>query len=151
MYIWMYTFWYVYSQTYMSVCAKVYFLLTVHIFGVTKQILLPHCTYDPHSHFAAWAYRPNIFGYMCQNTTNCNIYFTCFTMCGPATNMPLNMPHIQISPCEDMWLLFQYMYIIWTHCSQHCEQKNWYTYISHYLHVPMKEYACHCMSTVLYI
>ena len=33
------------------------------------QIWLHHCKYEPHSHYAMWAYRPNIFAHISQNTT----------------------------------------------------------------------------------
>ena len=36
-----------------------------------------------------------------------------------------------------------YIYLIWTHCNQHCHRKHWYTYISHHWHMSLNIYACH--------
>ena len=47
-----------------------------HLTYVTEQIWLPCCKYDSHSNYVKWAYRPNTFAYIHQNTTNCNSYFT---------------------------------------------------------------------------
>ena len=47
--------------------------------------------------------------------------------------------------------LFQYTYLIWIRCNQHCDQEHWYTYISHYWH--LNKYVSHitdvCPTTLL--
>ena len=32
---------------------------------------------------------------------------------------------------------------IWTQCNQQHDQEHWYTYISHYWHMPLNKYVCH--------
>ena len=52
---------------------------------------------------------------------------------------PLNatyMSHIPISPCAHMRQLCQHINLKWTHCNQQCDHKHWYTYMSHYWHIP---------------
>ena len=55
----------------------------------TIQVWLSYCEYEPHSHYAIRAYRPNIFALIYQNTTNCNSYFTHYCQNMLQTNMPL--------------------------------------------------------------
>ena len=43
-----------------------------------------------------------------------------------------------ISSCEDMRQLYQYIYLIWTQCNQQCDQKQWYTYIWHYWQMQLR-------------
>ena len=69
-------------------------------------------------------------------------------------NMPLKchiyMPDMPITSCADMRLLCQYIYLILILCNQQCCQEYYYTYISHYWHMPLNKYAFHithiCMS-----
>ena len=44
-----------------------------HIWYITEQMWLPHCKYEPHSHYDTWANRSNILN-VYQNTTYCNIF-----------------------------------------------------------------------------
>ena len=62
-----------------------------------------------------------------------------------------NMP---ITSCAHRRQLCQYIDLILTQCNQLCEQEHWYTYISHYWHMPLNTvYACHivhiCPTTLL--
>ena len=59
-------------------------------------------------------------------------------------------PHIPISSCAHVRHLCQYTCLIWTHCNQQCEQEHWYTYLSHYWHMPQNKYASHCITTLAY-
>ena len=50
------------------------------------------------------------------------------------------------------------IHLIWTQCNKKCDQEHWYTYISHYRHMPLNKYIfhiatymSHCTSTVVYI
>ena len=53
------------------------------------------------------------------------------------------MPHMPISAYADMRQLCQCIYLILTQCNHQCDYKYWYTYISHYWHMPLNMYACH--------
>ena len=45
--------------------------------------------------------------------------------------------HVQISDN------FVNIYLISTDHNQKCHHKHWYTYISHYWHMPLNKYTCH--------
>ena len=47
-----------------------------------------------------------------------------------------HISHLKSIPCPDTRQWGQYFYLIWTLCNQQCDQKHWYTYISHYWHMP---------------
>ena len=53
------------------------------------------------------------------------------------------MVHIKISLCADMTEQFQNRCLIGTRSCQQYDPKHWYTYISHYWHMPTSKYACH--------
>ena len=53
------------------------------------------------------------------------------------------IPYMKISSCADIKQLCQYIYFIWTHFEEQCDQKHWYTFISHYCHMSLNKYACH--------
>ena len=113
-----------------------------------KQICLPHIKNELHSHYAAWAYKPNIFSHIYQSTTNCNSCFTHNCQICAKNKCALQMPymtHIPISSSTDIKQLCQYIYLILTQCNQQCDQKHCYTYTSHYLHMPLNKYACHIL------
>ena len=101
--------------------------MSLHIFDVTEQIWLPHCKYDPYSHYATWAYWPNFF-HMCATSQPTVIYpLHAISMHGPVRN----------------------------YASQYWEyhQEHWYTYISHNWHFLLIKYAYHiahiCPATLL--
>ena len=109
-----------------------------------------HTAHKSHSHSAKWKYRSNNFTYMCQNTTKCNVYLTCYChVCASNIYAP-QMPHMQISICADMSQLCQYIGLIAAKCNQQCDQDHWYTHISHYWHMPMNTHIiyvplqCYC-------
>ena len=54
------------------ILCKLYLMLVTCI---TQHISLPHCSHCPHS---VLAHRSNSGTYVCQNTTNNKIYFTCW-------------------------------------------------------------------------
>ena len=77
--------------------------------------------------------------YVCQNTTNCNIYFMLLPhmghqqICLPNATYT-NFVHV-IQPC-------QYKCLIWAQCNQQCDLDHWYTYfpitcICHWTNIPM--------------
>ena len=45
--------------------------------------------------------------------------------------------------CADIREIYQYIYLILTHCNQQCDQRHWYTCIPCYWHMPLNEYASH--------
>ena len=45
---------------------------------------------------------------------------------------PSNATYMPVRSCLCIRQLYHYIYLIWTHCSQHCHHKYWYTCISHY-------------------
>ena len=136
---------------------QIHFHVMIHIPDLTEQILLSLCKCDPHSHYAEWVYRPNIFPCVCTKIQQTAISASHVTaMHGPETNMSLNMPHIQITSCAHIVQLCQYQYLIWTHCNQQCNQK-----LLHTLHItgicpwtiflPQCIYMSHYSTTVVYI
>ena len=134
--------------------------VSVPIHGVTEQIWLPHCKYEPQSHYAIWAYRPNIFAYVCYNASNCNNYFTHNCHVWANNKYASQMPHIwnmSVSSCAPVTQLSQYINLIWSQCNQQYDQEQWSTYISHYWHMPLNKHACHmahmshCATTLVYV
>ena len=89
--------------------------------------------------------RPHITADTSQNKKN-NFYFPCCNYICAKTNISSNaidMPHMPISLNAGMRQLCQYMYLIWTQCNQQC--LHWYTYISHYWHMPRHICLPHCI------
>ena len=122
-----------YIWVYMYICMHV----CVH--ACVPSLLLWHYTYlmslnkygcyianMSHIHNGTWAHRCNIFGHVCQKTTAISTSHV-IAMYRPATNRPLNMPHIAISSCAHKTQLCQYKYFIWTLYSHQCDQEYWYT------------------------
>ena len=60
----------------------------------------------------------------------------------PTTNMSLKC-HIYKLVHMQIWHNYIRMCLIWTHCNQLCDHKHWYTYITHYWHLPVNKYVCH--------
>ena len=114
-----------------SNCASVH--ASIHIM---KQIWMIHCTYELHSHYARWAYRPNICAQIHQNTTNC--YFTLYCQIY-ARNVPLKC---YIDATDAKYFMCTYkttMSVYITHMNllhSIMWSKALYTYISHYWHMP---------------
>ena len=52
-------------------------------------------------------------------------------------------PYMPIRSCAHMRQLCQYICIIYAHWNQHCDQKHWCTYISHYWYMFLKKYSSH--------
>ena len=73
--------WHIYMKdvcTYMKsvVSTMQWGALYTYLTYISEQIWLPHSKYSSHSLKPTWAYRPNIFENICQNTTNCNFSLT---------------------------------------------------------------------------
>ena len=75
-----------------------------------------------------------------KNLTKLQLLFPCYNhICANNKYVP-QMPQI-CHMCT--WDNCQYIYPIWTQCNQQCHNKHWYTYISHYWHIPLSLYAYH--------
>ena len=118
MHIWMYTFRYICIQTLvwmcMYVCMYVCMYACMHAHQVPTPmslykdlvywtIILPHCKYEPHSHYATWAYRLSICAYVCQNTADYNIYFTCYCHIGASSKYASQMPRALVYIHFTLW------------------------------------------------
>ena len=113
-----------YTYVYMYITMHVYQISTplcVHIFDITEQKWLPHYKHHPQINHTIWAYRPNIFAYGIQNTTNCNVYFICYCYEWASNKYASQMPICHI---------YKYIHV---HMTQLCQQL--YTYILHYWHM----------------
>ena len=119
--------------TCVHVCiSSLYSHVTVHIFGMTLNTYHYHIVDMTHSHYSKWVY-------VCQKTTMSNSYLKCYCHVCIKNYMPPNatyMPLMQISSCTDMSQISQYICIVWTQSNQQCDQEHWYTFISHYWHMP---------------
>ena len=99
-------------------------------------------------------------------TCTCQRQYTAllFTMLKPyicqQQKLPSNaiyMPHMPITSCANMGQLRQYIYPLWAHCNQQCDQVHWYTLHSTSLvyaleQICLPHWTCmfHCTSTTVY-
>ena len=116
------------------VCVCIYITLLVY---TLKEICPPYWTYMSHCTTTV-LYTENVH-YVLKKKLQLLFTMLLPYMCQQKIH-PSNatyMQHMKISPCEDMRQQCKYMYIIWVHCNQQCDQIHYYTYISHYWHMPL--------------
>ena len=142
------------SAVWPEALAYIHFTLLTY---VPEQICLLHCTYLSNCTTTVF-YKKNV--HTSKKEQMSTFIYHASAIYVPTLSIPLKW-HIytkyEISSCADTRQLYQYIYLIWTHCNDQCDQKHWYTYTSHYWYIPMNKYICHTahlshsMSTVLYI
>ena len=90
---------------------------------------------------AIWA-QHFAYVYQMQPTAICTPHV--IAMNWSVTNMPLKCHtynfHLHI--LHNYVSINQYKYFIRSPCNQQCDKVHWYTYLSHYLHMPLKKYTC---------
>ena len=79
---------------------------------ITTQICMQHWKYEPHSHYAKWTYRSNIFASIYQNTTYCTSYFIYYWYICVINKLAPQMPHMPNLQAH-MRQLHQYIHLIW--------------------------------------
>ena len=149
---------YVFRHTVVFICMYVLVYICMHACMYVYQVSTPMslCTYlmtlnkyDCHitnmSHKAIMLYGdidPTFLNTSATTQPTAMSTLQIIAMYGLATHMPLNMPHTQISECTPVKQPCQYKYLTWTCCNQWCDQEHWYTYVSHYWHMPLNKLAC---------
>ena len=83
----MYTCMFVHVHAYVP---NLYSHINVHIFDMSLNKYGGHIANMSHTPFILHGHIDPAFLHVCQSTTNCNIYFTCFAMYVPATNVTSN-------------------------------------------------------------
>ena len=111
-----------------------YYCIQIWHVHVIQQMCLPYCKYELHCNYAQWAYKPNIFVYMYQNTMNYSIYFTCYSHVYAKTNMPLKCQICHM--CKLGAVIRQAsQYMPHDLCIQPYYHEHWY--ILKYWHMPL--------------
>ena len=119
-----------------------------------EQVCLPHCIYMSHcTTIVVYIYTPH-------TSNNNNKLQLLITMILPHMCQhqicPSNATYIsqmKISSYAGLRQRCQYIGFIHSQCNQQCDYNYWYTYISHYWHMPLNKDACHtsyvCHTTFL--
>ena len=70
-------------------------------------------------------------------------YLSCYIHICASSIYASQMPYMSITSCGDIRQLCLYIYLIWTHCNEHCDQEHGYTCNQYYRHMPLNKYVCH--------
>ena len=84
---------------------------------------------------------PTLLHIQLKTATNCNFHLPCYDY------VPIDML-IKYHTCQvlhvHIWYNYAHIYTLYElDANNNMDQEHWYTYISHYWHMPWNKYACH--------